>query len=136
MAVRDDLPRVAETRANLICGQRRSGLGEELLNGQVARARNPTLAWIARVSVLAPELFLCPDVEDQQRFVVEPAGELLACRHCFEARLEGRLHGLQLDLSDLQLAGPGGHATQQNRHAWMAGELRHLGGRHRSDTVA
>ena len=71
MAVRDDLLGIAEQCANLVCGQRLPRFREELLHREMAGAGNPALTRIARVAVLPPELFLGPDVEDQQHSVVE-----------------------------------------------------------------
>jgi hypothetical protein len=86
--------------------------------------------------VLAAELFLEPDVEDQQVGVVEPARDLVACWHRSVIRLERRFHRLQLDLAGLRLAAPGRQAAEEHCNARMPGELRHLRGGHRADAVA
>jgi hypothetical protein len=58
-------------------------------------------------------------------------------RHCPRVRFERRFsHGLELDRSYSELAGPGSHASKQDRDARMSGELRHLSRRHRANAVA
>jgi hypothetical protein len=86
--------------------------------------------------VLASELILGAHVEDHQSLVVEPACQLRSRRDRVEARLERRLHRVQLHLADLQLVRPPRNPAAQHCDARMTGELRHLHGRHGADTVA
>src|SRR6266516_3899938 len=136
MAVRHDVRRIAQASSDLIRWQRLAGTGEELLDGDVPRARYATLARVARIAVFAFELLLRANVEDHQRRVLEPAHQLVARWHGVEAGLEGRLHWMQFDLSHLQLAPPGGNAAEQHGHTRMSCKLCHLSGGHRADAVA
>src|SRR5439155_10348963 len=118
---------------------RRKGLAgayEELLHRDMTRARNPALARVARIPVLALELLFRTNVEDHERRVLEPAHELVARGNGIEAWFEARLHRVQLDLSDLQLTWPGGDSAEQHGNTWMSCKLRHLRGGHRAHAVA
>src|SRR5947207_6981860 len=112
VAVRHDLLRVADPRANVIAWERRTGTGEELLHVHVARARDVALARIARIPPLARVLLRRAHVEQGQPRIFEPARKLLARRDCVEARLERRLDRLQLHLADLGSAGPRGKPAE------------------------
>src|SRR3954469_21595978 len=127
MAVRDDLGRIAEPSPDLIRGKWLPGGGKELFHRDVPRAWNTTLARVAGIAVLASELVLRADVEDHQRRVAEPPRQLVPRGNRVEVGLEARLHRMQLDLADLQLAGPGRNAAEQHGHVRMSCKLRHLG---------
>src|SRR5262249_22104472 len=88
------------------------------------------------IAVVSAVLVVGADVEDRQVRFAEAADELVTSGDGAVLRLEGRLHGMELDLADLDLAGPRRKAAEEHGDAWMAGELGHLGRRHRSHSVA
>src|SRR6266550_5096495 len=136
MAVRNDFLRIAESSPDLIGCKRLARTGEELLHREVARAGNATLAGIARIAVLPSELLLRTNVEDHQRRILEPPRKLVARRNGVETRFEARLHRMQLDLPDLQLARPRGDSPEENGDTRMSCKLGHLCRRHRTHAVA
>src|SRR5439155_13946900 len=122
--------------AGLVRAPRLPGAREELRDLDVLRAGDVALPRVARRSGLARVLLRAADVEDRQRRVVEPRRELRVGRQRLGARLELRLHGLELRRTLLEVARPAGDAAEQNRDARVAGQLGELRRRHRAHSVS
>src|SRR5436305_10302155 len=126
MAVGDDLRTLgqADELAYALGGSRTAGRLEQLADVDVARARDMTLARIARAAAAARVLVRRPHVEDRQGLVAEPLHHLLPRRQRLRARLElGLPHRLELDGSFVKLPRPRRHAPDENRDVRMSGEL-------------
>ena len=102
----------------------------------MARARDPALARVARRAGAARVLLGAADVEHGQLRILEAGEQLVARRQGLEVRRPLHAHLLELDLTRLDRARPGGDAAEEHGDPRVAGELGELRRRHRADPVA